>query len=107
MYVLMMLIAIAVEIAATSLLRSTEGFTRPLPTALCLAGYLLAFTLIARVVQHLPVGVVYAIWSGVGTVVVAAIGVAFLGDRLNAPSIVGLALVVVGVLLLNVSGRVA
>lgn len=102
MPMVMMFIAIAIEIVSTSLLRSTHGFTRPLPTVGCLVGYAIAFSLIARVVREIPVGVVYAIWSGVGTAVIATIGVLFLGDKLTASSIAGIVLVVAGVVVLNV-----
>ena len=101
MPMVLMFVAIGVEIVATSMLRSTDGFTRPLPTVVCLVGYAVAFSLIARVVRDIPVGVVYAIWSGLGTAVIAGIGVLFLGDRLSPASIAGLVLVVSGVVVLN------
>jgi small multidrug resistance pump len=97
----MMFAAIAVEIAATSMLRSTHGFTRVIPTIGCLAAYAVAFGLISRVIRDIPVGIVYAIWSGVGTAAIAAIGVLFLGDRLSVVNIAGISLVVAGVLVLN------
>lgn len=94
-------VAIAVEVLATSMLKTTEGFTRVLPTLACLAGYAVSFALVAQVVQRMPVGVVYAVWSGVGTAAVAGIGVAFLGESLNAVKAVGLVLVIIGVVALN------
>jgi small multidrug resistance pump len=93
--------AIAVEVFATSLLKATDGFTRLVPTAVCLACYALSFGLVAQVVQRLPVGVVYAVWSGVGTAAVAGIGVVFLGESLGLVRVLGLALVIAGVLALN------
>lgn len=97
-------VAIAIEIAATSLLKATHGFTRLLPTLLCLVLYATSFALIARVVQTLPVGIVYAIWSGVGTAAIAGIGVMFLGESLGAVKVVGLVLVILGVVALNLGG---
>jgi len=93
--------AIAVEVFATSLLKATDGFTRLVPTAVCLACYALSFGLVAQVVQRLPVGVVYAVWSGVGTAAVAGIGVVFLGESLGLIRVIGLGLVIAGVVALN------
>jgi len=93
--------AIAVEVFATSLLKATDGFTRLVPTAVCLACYALSFGLVAQVVQRLPVGVVYAVWSGVGTAAVAGIGVVFLGESLGLVRVIGLGLVIAGVVALN------
>ena len=93
--------AIAVEVLATSLLKTTHGFTRVVPTVVCLACYALSFGLVAQVVQRLPVGVVYAVWSGVGTAAVAGIGVVFLGESLGLVRLLGLALVIAGVVALN------
>jgi small multidrug resistance pump len=100
---LALLSAIAVEVLATSLLKTTEGFSRLVPTLACLAGYALSFTLVAHVVQRMPVGVVYAIWSGLGTAAVAGIGVVFLGESLGPVKTMGLVLVILGVVALNLS----
>ena len=96
--------AIASEVAATSLLPRTRGFTVPVPTVVVLAGYALSFVLLAQVVQRMPVGVAYAVWSGAGTAAVAAIGATFLGQTLSSWQVLGLVLVVTGVVLLNVGG---
>jgi len=96
--------AIAVEIAATSLLKTTDGFTRPLPTAACLLGYALAFVLLAQAVKTVQVGVAYALWSGLGTVAIVAIGALFLDEPLTALKVGGIVLVVSGVVILNLGG---
>lgn len=101
MPLLLLAVAIAVEVLATSMLKTTAGFTRLVPTALCLSGYAVSFALVAQVVQRMPVGVVYAIWSGVGTAAVAAIGVTFLGESMSPVMTAGLVLVIAGVLMLN------
>ncbi|MGY1843297.1 DMT family transporter [Modestobacter sp. SYSU DS0875] len=101
---LLLACAIAAEVAATSLLPRTAGFTVPLPTVAVLAGYALSFVLLAQVVKTVPVAVAYAIWSGAGTAAVAAIGAAFLGQPLSGWQVAGLVLVVVGVVLLNLGG---
>jgi len=101
---LLLACAIASEIAATSLLPRTVGFTVLLPSLAVLAGYALSFVLLAQVVKTVPVAVAYAIWSAVGTAVVAAIGAAFLGQSLTGWQLAGLALVVAGVVLLQLGG---
>jgi small multidrug resistance pump len=78
--------------------------TDPLPTRVCLAGYAVSFGLVAQVVQRMPVGVVYAIWSGVGTAAVAGIGVVFLGESLDMVRTLGIVLVILRVVALNVGG---
>lgn len=99
-----LLIAIASEVVATSLLRSTEGFSRLWPTVACLSGYALSFVMLSQAVKTVPVGVAYAMWSGLGTVAIVAIGAMFLGESLGLVKIVGVALVVTGVVLLNLGG---
>ncbi|ROO88616.1 small multidrug resistance pump [Actinocorallia herbida] len=97
--------AILSEVIATSLLKSTEGFSRLLPTLVCLAGYGLSFVLLAQgIARGLQVGVAYAIWAGVGTALIAAIGVLFLDEPVNAAKVAGVVLVVAGVVTLNLSG---
>jgi small multidrug resistance pump len=103
MALLLLGVAIAVEVLATSMLRTTAGFTRLVPTVLCLSGYAVSFALVAQVVQRMPVGVVYAIWSGVGTAAVAGIGVAFLGEAISPLMGAGLVLVIAGVVMLNLA----
>ncbi|MCD0449626.1 multidrug efflux SMR transporter [Actinocorallia sp. API 0066] len=97
--------AILAEVTATSLLKSTEGFTRPLPTALCLIGYTVSFLLLAQGINRgLQVGLAYAIWSGVGTALIATIGVLFLHEPVTAAKVAGVALVIGGVVTLNLAG---
>lgn len=99
-----LVVAIAAEVVATSMLKATEGFTRLWPTVVCLTGYGVAFALLAQAVRELPVSVVYAMWSGLGTAAVAAIGAVFLGEPLTVPKVIGLGLVVAGVVVLNLGG---
>ncbi len=93
--------AIAVEVTATLMLGASAGFTKPAPTIGCLAGYALSFVLLARVVTQLPVGMVYAIWAGVGTVAIVAISVAFRGEQLSGLKALGVVAVVGGVMMLH------
>ena len=96
--------AIAAEVFGTSLLKSTEGFSRLWPTIGCLTGYVLAFVFLSQAVKTVPVGIAYAMWSGLGTAAIVAIGAAFLGEPLTATKIFGLGLVVSGVVVLNLGG---
>lgn len=97
-------LAIAVEVLGTSLLKSTEGFTRLWPSVLCVSSYGAAFALLSQVVKSVPVGTAYALWSGLGTVAIVAIGAIFLGDEINLTKVLGVALVVAGVAFLNAGG---
>jgi small multidrug resistance pump len=98
-------VAIVFEVAATSLLRSTEGFSRLWPTLGCLAGYTAAFLALALAIQRgLQVGVGYAIWSGLGTTLIVIIGALFLDEPVTLAKVAGIALVVAGVVVLNLAG---
>ncbi|EME20998.1 Ethidium bromide-methyl viologen resistance protein EmrE [Rhodococcus triatomae BKS 15-14] len=96
--------AIAAEITATVLLGSTEQFTRLLPSVAVIAGYVLSFAFLAQALRTLPVSLAYAMWSGIGTATVALIGVLALGEELSVAKVGGVALIVAGVVVLNVGG---
>ncbi len=102
---LLLACAIAAEVAATSLLPRAASFTVLLPSIAVVVGYVVSFVLLARVVETVPVAVAYAIWSAAGTAAVAAIGAAFLGQSLSGWQVAGLALVVAGVVMLQLGGR--
>ncbi|MFT4009845.1 MAG: multidrug efflux SMR transporter [Nocardioidaceae bacterium] len=93
--------AIAAEIAATANLSRAEGFRNPLWSALVVIGYAVSIFLLAVVVKHIPVSVTYALWSGVGTAVVAVIGVLWLGESFSLTKVAALAMIITGVVLLN------
>lgn len=95
-------IAIVAEVVATSALKASMGFTRPIPAAITVAGYALAFYLLALALKTIPVGIAYAVWSGAGIVAIAAIGYFFFGQALDAAGMIGIALILAGVLVLNV-----
>lgn len=94
-------VSIVLEVFGTTMMKLSEGFTVPLFTVLTLMGYLVSFTLLTFTLKHLPLGLVYGIWGGVGTVLTAAIGIIAWGDPFNWITCVGIALVVGGVVLLN------
>lgn len=96
--------AILAEVAGTSLLHRTDGFSRLAPTAATLSAYAVAFALLAQAVRVLPVGVAYAMWSGLGTATIVGVGAVFQGEPLTAAKVVGVGLVVAGVVVLNLGG---
>lgn len=100
----LLLAAISTEVAATSALPRANGFRDPAWSAVVIAGYAVSIWLLALVVRHLPVSTTYAIWSGVGTALVAVVGVTFLGEPLSWLSVVALLMIVVGVIVLNLTG---
>ena len=97
-------LAITVEVVGTSLIKATEGFTKVLPTAAVLIAYTLAFVFLAQAVKVVPVGVAYAMWSGLGTAAIVAIGAMFLGEPLSLAKVTGVGLVIAGVVVLNLGG---
>ena len=96
--------AIAAEVIGTVALKASDGFSRPLPSALVVVGYLLSFWLLALVLKNLSVGTTYAIWSAAGTAAVAMIGIALYGEAASALKIASLGLIVLGVVGLNAAG---
>lgn len=100
----LLMAAIGVEVAASAALPRTHSFRDPLWTALVLAGYATSIWLLALVVKHLPVSIAYAVWAGLGTAGMAVVGVLFLDERLDLMKAAALALIVLGVVLLNLAG---
>ncbi|MDU6411647.1 MAG: multidrug efflux SMR transporter [Yersiniaceae bacterium] len=96
-----LLAAIVAEVIATSALKASDGFTRPGPVLLMAAGYGIAFYLLSLTLRTLPVGVAYAIWSGVGVVLITLVGWLLFGQKLDAPALIGMALIVAGVVIMN------
>jgi small multidrug resistance pump len=97
--------AIIVEVIATSCLKATEGFTKPLPTAVVIIGYGIAFYLMTLTVRDMPVAIVYAIWSGSGIALITLIAWVLQGQRLDAAALTGIALIVLGVLIMNLFSK--
>lgn len=100
-------IAILAEVVATSALKATGGFTRPLPSLLVVVGYGVAFYFLSLVLRTLPIGVAYAIWSGVGVALIALFGWLFYRQALDLGAIVGIALIVAGVVVIQLFSRSA
>ncbi|MFD5482106.1 DMT family transporter [Streptomyces hawaiiensis] len=96
--------AIAAEVAATTAMKYSEGFSRIGPSLLTLVGYLLSFGLLAQTLKTVSVGTAYAIWAGVGTAAIATIGIVFLGEGMTVAKAAGIALIILGVVVLNLGG---
>ena len=94
-------VAIVAEVIATSALKASEGFTRLMPSIIVVLGYGVAFYFLSLTLKTLPVGVAYAVWSGLGVVLVSLVGYLFLGQRIDVPGAVGIALIIAGVGVLN------
>lgn len=94
-------LAIGSEIVATVSLKLSDGFTRPLPVAAVVAGYGLSFYALSITLRTIPLGVVYAIWSGVGTAAVVVIGLFLFNEVLDAVKVAGIGLIIAGVVVLN------
>jgi small multidrug resistance pump len=99
-------LAIGCEVVATSALKATEGFTRWQPSVLVAVGYCLAFYFLSLTLRSIPVGVAYAIWSGVGVVLVSLVGLFFYQQKLDAAGLIGIGLIVAGVLVLQLFSKV-
>ena len=94
-------VAIVSEVVGTSALKASEGFSRLWPSAVVVAGYASAFYFLSLTLKTIPVGVAYAIWSGVGVVLITSIAWILHGQALDLPAIIGILLIVAGVVVLN------
>src|SRR3954454_5690114 len=100
---LLLTIAIVSEVAATLALRMSHGFTRPLPVLIVVAGYATSFWFMAQVLKHLPVGLTYAVWSAVGTALIATFGIVAWGESATMLKLASLGLIIMGVVGLNLA----
>ncbi|MFI5675924.1 DMT family transporter [Streptomyces cellulosae] len=101
---LLLAAAISAEVAGTTAMKYSDGFSRPVPSLLTVLGYLVSFALLAQTLKTVSVGTAYAIWSGFGTAAIAAIGMVFLGEGMTLTKAAGIALIVVGVVVLSLGG---
>ena len=97
-------IAIGSEVAGTIALKYSDGFTRPVPSAVVVGGYALSFWMLALVLKEMPVGIAYAVWAAVGTAMVAGIGIVAFGEPAGTLKLLSLALIIAGVVGLNLAG---
>jgi small multidrug resistance pump len=100
-----LVIAIIAEVIATSALRASNGFTRLVPSVIVVAGYGLAFYGLSLTLRNIPVGIVYAVWSGVGIVLITLVAMALYRQMPDLPAVFGLGLIVAGVVVLNLFSK--
>ena len=102
---LFLTIAIVAEVIATSALKSVEGFSRLGPSAVVVIGYGVAFYFLSLTLKTIPVGIAYAIWSGLGITLVSIVGYFFYKQTLDTPAILGLLMILAGVVVINVFSK--
>ncbi|ORE89075.1 quaternary ammonium compound-resistance protein QacE [Oceanococcus atlanticus] len=104
---LFLAVAICGEVIATSALKSSDGFTKLMPSIVVVSGYAIAFYFLALALKSIPVGIAYAVWAGLGIVLVAAIGWLLYGQKLDLWAFVGIGLIISGVAVLNLLSKVS
>lgn len=100
-------LAIVAEVIGTSALKASEGFTRLGPSAVVVVGYAVAFYCLSLVLKTLPVGITYAVWSGLGIVLITVAAFVLYGQKIDLPGLVGMGLIMAGVVVLNVFSKAA
>lgn len=95
-------IAIIGELIGTSALKAADGFSKVVPTIVCISGYIVAFYFLSLTLKSIPVGIAYAIWSGVGIVLITMIGYFYYKQTVDLPAIIGISFIVLGVIIINV-----
>lgn len=98
-------IAIVAEVLATSALKASDSFSRLGPSILTVLGYAIAFVFLSLTMRTIPTGIVYAIWSGVGIVLISAVGWIWFKQTLDLPALIGLGLIILGVIVVNVFSK--
>lgn len=99
-------VAIVAEVIGTSALKAAEGFTKPLPSLIVIVGYGIAFYCLSLALKVIPVGIAYAVWSGVGVALITVVGWVVFKQRLDAWALLGLGLIVAGVVVIQLSSSV-
>lgn len=99
--------AIVSEVIATSALKASTGFTKPLPSVVVVIGYLVSFYFLSLTLKTIPVGIAYAIWSGVGVVLISVVAWLLYGQRLDLPALIGMGLIISGVMVINLFSNTA
>lgn len=99
---LALLIAVVAETIGTTALQASQQFSRFWPSVIVVVAYALSFYLLSITLKSMPVGVVYALWSGLGIVLIACIGFVVFGQRLDLPAVLGLALIITGIVVIQV-----
>jgi len=102
-----LMLAIISEVVATSALKASAEFTKLVPAVIVVIGYGFSFYFMALVLRTIPLGVTYAIWSGLGIVFIGVIGVVFFKESLDLPAMVGMGLIIAGVVVVNLFSKTA
>ena len=102
---LILILAIAAEVIATSSLKASEGFTKIVPSVIVITGYALSFYLLSLVLKDIPVGIAYAIWSGIGITLITLVGFIVYRQSLDLPALAGIAIIMAGVLVINLFSK--
>lgn len=97
--------AIISEVIATSALKASDGFAKPGPLFAVVIGYAISFYFLSLTLKVIPVGVAYAIWSGLGIVLISIIGLFLFGQKLDVPAVIGMGLIITGVIVMNVFSK--
>jgi len=100
-------LAIVTEVLGTSALKASNGFTQLAPSVIVVIGYTFSFVFLSLALKHLALGFSYAIWCGMGIVLVAIVGVVYYNEKLDTAAIVGMGLIIAGIVVLNVLSNVA
>ena len=98
-------VAIIAEVIATSALKSSEGFSKPIASVIVVLGFIIAFYCLSLTLKTIPVGIAYAIWSGAGIILISAIGWIFYKQHLDLAACIGLALMIAGIVIINVFSK--
>lgn len=104
---LFLCIAISAEVVATSSLKASEGFTKFWPSLIVVLGYAISFYFLALSLKVIPVGIAYAVWAGLGIVLISIAGWTFFGQKLDLASFLGMGLIIAGVVVINVFSKVS
>tara|TARA_B100000214_G_scaffold373960_1_gene355473 strand:+ start:1238 stop:1567 length:330 start_codon:yes stop_codon:yes gene_type:complete len=96
-----LLIAILSEVLATSMLKASDGFTKLLPSIITFIGYSVSFYFLSMVLKYIPIGISYAIWSGLGIVLISIVGLLVFKQELDLPGIFGMVLIISGVIVIH------
>lgn len=102
---LYLIVAIAFEVVATTALKQSDGFSRLAPSLIAIIGYGFAFYFLSLTLRVMPVGIMYAIWSGAGIVLITALGWLVFKQQLDLPALIGMALIIAGVVIINLFSK--
>ncbi len=102
-----LILAIFAEVIGTTFMKQSEGFTKLVPSLVTAAAYTVAFYFLSLTLKTIPTGIAYAIWSGLGIVLISAVAWTFQGQKLDAPAIIGMGLIISGVVVMNLFSKMS